>query len=207
VRALIEAQLRRHAANPASAPTAFDHVVGPVSPAMRAQLERPDLQAAVLVGLVERPSGISLLLTERARHLKNHAGQVAFPGGRAEPGDAGPVATALREAHEEIGLEPSVVEVVATIDPQITGTGFRVTPVVGFVGSAFEPVPDPGEVAEVFEMPLQFALDEANLVRREWERSGTRFRGYEYVYAGHRVWGATAAMIIRLRKIILTTIS
>jgi 8-oxo-dGTP pyrophosphatase MutT (NUDIX family) len=113
------------------------------------------------------------------------------------------VATALREAEEEIGLAPSVVEVVATIAPQITGTGFRVTPVIGFVGATFEAVPDPAEVAEVFEMPLEFALDAANFTQREWERAGTRFRGFEYAYRGHRVWGATAAMIIRLRQIIL----
>jgi len=205
VRARIEALLRRHTAAAGPEPTAFDHVVGPLSEAMRAELARAERQAAVLVGLIERPAGLALLLTERAGHLKYHAGQVAFPGGRVEPGDAGPVATALREAEEEIGLAPTAVEVVGTIAPQITGTGFRVTPVVGFVGAAFEPMPDPAEVAEVFEMPLDYALDAANFTAREWERGGTRFRGYEYAYRGHRVWGATAAMIIRLRSIILNT--
>lgn len=153
--------------------------------------------AAVLVPVVLRAEP-SLILTERTAHLRSHAGQVAFPGGRADPGDRNAVATALREAEEEIGLSPALVEVLGTASPYLTGTGYSVTPVVGLV------VPDPPlrpnahEVASVFEVPLAFALDPANRKLRETVWRGTLRRYYVIEWENRTIWGATAAMLVNL---------
>jgi 8-oxo-dGTP pyrophosphatase MutT (NUDIX family) len=151
--------------------------------------------AAVLLPLVERPPGLGLILTRRAALLKHHPGQVAFPGGKLEPGDATPLAAALREAEEEIGLEAAGVEPLGALDPHETVTGFLVTPFVGLVPEGFRPRPDPAEVEEVFEMPLAFALDPLNLQvhARRWQ--GKLRRYYAIPYGPHYVWGATARML------------
>jgi 8-oxo-dGTP pyrophosphatase MutT (NUDIX family) len=173
---------------------------------LRQRLAGPHARAAVLIGLIERHAGINVLLTRRAEHLPRHAGQVAFPGGRIEPQDADEAAAALREAHEEIGLSPGQVELVGRLGDHITGTGFIVTPVVGFVAPEFVPAADPAEVASVFEVPLGDVFDPGLLRSCVLERYGTRLRGYELIHDGERIWGATAAMLASFRNIVYETI-
>jgi 8-oxo-dGTP pyrophosphatase MutT (NUDIX family) len=178
------------------------NVEGPVSQALRAAIESPGRQAAVLLALVERSAGLSMLFTERSPHLSQHAGQVSFPGGRLEPGDPDAVATALREAHEEVGLASQQVSVAGCLDEHATGTGFVVTPVVGFVDAGFVAVPNPEEVEAVFEVPLDYLLDAKNFQLSYRERFGSRFRTFELHYDGHLIWGATAAMLVNFREMI-----
>ncbi len=157
--------------------------------------ERRLLPAAVLVPLVERGSRVNVILTRRAHGLRRHGGQVAFPGGRVDPGDASLAHAALREAHEEIGLDPEAVELVGALDTHETVTRYSVTPFVGRVVGRFEPVRDPAEVAEVFEVPLAFLLDPANLQvhRRRWQGGWRQY--YVIPYGPHYIWGATARML------------
>lgn len=160
--------------------------------------------ASVLVPVVTHASGLTVLFTQRTAHLKAHSGQVAFPGGRAEPGDASAEFTALREAREEIGLAPERVEILARLPDYFTRTGFRVTPVVGLVAPPLELAPDPNEVQDVFEVPLSFLLDPANHRRRTRELLGRTVGFYEMPYPsaqGERyIWGATAGMIVNLYR-------
>jgi 8-oxo-dGTP pyrophosphatase MutT (NUDIX family) len=172
-------------------------VEGTVSAALLEALERPSRHASVLLALIDRPSGPTMLFTERAAHLKDHAGQISFPGGRLASGET-PIAAALREAAEEVGLAPQTVAVLGCLDVHLIVTGFAVTPVVGWV-EPFDPRPDPLEVASVFEVPLDFLLDPANTATVHRERLGTRFRSYELHYGSHRIWGATAAMLTTFR--------
>lgn len=179
------------------------NVEGPVSPALLEVLARPGRPASVLLALLERPAGLCLLLTERAAHLKDHAGQISLPGGRLSPGET-PAAAALREAHEEVGLPPRFVTVLGTLDPLLTGTGFTVTPVVGVVtDTAFVPAPDPGEVAHAFEMPLELVLHPSSITMDYFERHGARLRTYELRYDRFRIWGVTAAILKNFREVIL----
>ena len=136
--------------------------------------ESPLTPAAVLVPLVARPAGFQVLLTQRTDHLHDHAGQVSFPGGRREHTDAGSVETALRETREEIGLDEDFIEVVGLLDDYETGTGFRVTPVVSFVSEGFTLALDSFEVAEVFEVPLDYLFDPANHQKRSRDFNGRR---------------------------------
>ena len=129
--------------------------------------EGPLTPAAVLVPLVLRPGGTTVLLTQRTDHLYDHAGQISFPGGRIEDGDATPEAAALRETAEEVGLNPSRIELIGRLDTYVVRTGFEVTPAVGFVHPPFDVNPDPFEVAEVFEVPLAFILDRGNHERQQ----------------------------------------
>ena len=155
--------------------------------------------AAVLVPVVDRPEP-TVILTVRPETMRRHAGQIAFPGGRIDPGDDGPIAAALREAEEEIALPPSVVEVIGLADRYRTITGFEVTPVVGVVPPDLPLVPHPGEVADVFEAPLYYLLrPEHQLVRSAMWRGRERSY-YEIDYQGRRIWGATAAMIVNLSR-------
>jgi 8-oxo-dGTP pyrophosphatase MutT (NUDIX family) len=150
----------------------------------------------VLIPIVNRPEGLTLLLTQRSDSLPDHPGQISFPGGRREPEDASSSATALRESDEEIGLPPDRVEILGAIGRYETVTGYSVTPVAGWVEPPFELAPDPIEVADVFEVPLSFVLDPANFIQGEREVSG-RTRSYFAVPYGERyIWGATAAMIL-----------
>lgn len=154
--------------------------------------------ASVLCPLIRRESGLHVILTRRADHLKHHPGQVAFPGGKQEPDDPSPAHAALREAEEEIGLRPEQVELIGSIDGHETVTGFKVTPYVGLVADDFVPVPDPSEVAEVFETPLAYLMDPANH-RRSWRMwNGGRRYFYEMPWEGQRIWGATARMLVGL---------
>lgn len=175
---------------------------GPLSPPLRELLERRRSPAAVLLGLIERPAGLTLLFTERSPDLKDHPGQVSFPGGRIEKGDDGPVAAAIREAEEEVGLARRLVTVAGCLDDLLTVTGFLVTPVVAFVDSAYRPMADGREVAEVFEVPLKYLLDERNIRSTHRERLGTRIRVYEIDYEGHRIWGATASILVQFLSIV-----
>jgi 8-oxo-dGTP pyrophosphatase MutT (NUDIX family) len=149
--------------------------------------------AAVLIPVVARPQA-TLLLTERAAGLAVHAGQIAFPGGRLEPGETA-LAAALRETQEEIGLAPELVSPLGSLDPYLTGTGFRVTPIVALVDPAFHLVPNPIEVAGVFEAPLAFLMDPANHEIHSRELRGRMRRFYAMPWEGHYIWGATAGMI------------
>ncbi|MDO1558269.1 CoA pyrophosphatase [Brevundimonas sp. 2R-24] len=158
---------------------------------MRGRTLRP---AAVLIPLVERPSGVMALLTRRSDALRSHTGQIAFPGGRFDPGE-GPVEAALREAWEEVGLPAEAVEPLGLSDVYETGTGFLVTPVVGWLDPAFEPVPNPDEVAETFEAPLPWLMDAANHRRDFYEIAGGKRWFYAMEHDGRNIWGATAGMI------------
>jgi 8-oxo-dGTP pyrophosphatase MutT (NUDIX family) len=152
--------------------------------------------AAVLVPVVRRESGLTVLLTRRTAHLNDHAGQISFPGGRAEPGDADAAQTALREAAEEIGLEAARVEVLGELHPYVTVTGYRVTPVVGLLTPPLELRPDDFEVAEVFEVPLKFLLDPANHQRNRVLTEGRERHYYAMPYGQYYIWGATAGMLM-----------
>lgn len=154
--------------------------------------------ASVLVPLIERGAGLNVVLTRRAARLKHHPGQIAFPGGKQEAGDADALAAALREAWEEIGLCPGSVEVLGSFDRHETVTRFNVTPYVGLVAPGFAPRIDPGEVEEVFEVPLGFLLDPANRLvhRRRWASGWRRYHAIPY--GPHYIWGATARMLITL---------
>lgn len=155
--------------------------------------------AAVLVPLVARDEGVQVLLTQRASHLHDHAGQISFPGGRIEETDESPVHAALREAEEEIGLPGHCVEVLGSMPDYTTATGFSITPVVALVLPPFTLVPDPFEVAEAFEVPLTFIMDPANhkLYRVEVPGNITR-QYYGMSFGGHFIWGATAGMLRNL---------
>ncbi len=150
--------------------------------------------AAVLVALVEREEGLSVILTRRADTLRSHTGQVAFPGGRSDPGET-PWVTALREAHEEIGLDPARVSLAGLSTPYRTGTGFQVTPVVGFVVPPLALAPNPAEVAAIFETPFGFLMDPANYEQQEREYGGVKRRFYAMTWEDRLIWGATAGML------------
>jgi 8-oxo-dGTP pyrophosphatase MutT (NUDIX family) len=159
----------------------------------------PITPAAVLVAVVDRPEP-TVILTERPLTMRKHPGQISFPGGRIDPGDAGPIAAALREAEEEIGLSPRHVEVIGIADLYRTITGFEVTPVVGVIPPDLALQPHPGEVADMFEAPLRFLLDPARHVVRRAEYQGRERCYYEISWDGRRIWGATAAMIVNLSR-------
>lgn len=151
--------------------------------------------AAVLVGLIERKEGLSVLLTRRSDSLRSHTGQVAFPGGRMDPGET-PWQAALREAEEEVGLSPSHVSLAGLSTPYRTGTGFLVTPVVGFVPPDLSFTPNPHEVADVFETPFGFLMDPANYERRHYDLpDGRRRHYYAMTWENQLIWGATAGML------------
>ncbi|MBL8808412.1 MAG: CoA pyrophosphatase [Rhodospirillales bacterium] len=158
--------------------------------------------AAVLVPLVARPEGLSVLLTQRTAHLHDHAGQISFPGGRLEPDDPDAVAAALRETEEEIGLHRRHVDVVGRLDTYQTRTSYEVTPVVGLVTPPFELTPDPFEVADIFEVPLAFVLDPRNRERRSRDFQGTQRHFWVLPYPDRYIWGATAGMLVNLAEVL-----
>ena len=156
--------------------------------------------ASVLLGLIARDDGLHLLLTKRTEHLRQHAGQISFPGGRIEPSDAGPAEAALREADEEIGLSAGSVMVLGYLDPMLTITGFRVYPVVALIDAGYAAKPDGIEVAELFEAPLALFLDQSNERVFEMVFQGKARRLVEFQWQEFRIWGATATMLINLRQ-------
>jgi len=169
---------------------------------MRASLPKERVPAAVLVPLVEREAGLTVLLTQRAATLKDHAGQISFPGGRIEPTDADAWRAALREAHEEIGLSESFVEFAGYLPDHWVGTGFRVTPGVGFVSPRYELRIAEAEVHDVFEVPLDFILDAANHKSRMRRMGDVTLEVYDIPYGERNIWGATAGMLMTLRRLL-----
>ncbi len=158
--------------------------------------------AAVLVPIVDRPDGMTILLTQRTDHLHDHAGQISFPGGRAEPTDVDLQATALRETEEEVGLPRDRIDLVGQLDIYVTRTGFEVTPVVGIVNPPFPVKPDPFEVADVFEVPLSFIVDPNNHVQDSRIHKGVARQFYVLPYEGRYIWGATAGMLVNLSEVL-----
>lgn len=183
---------RRFAAAPASETLYGDEGLRPEAGSLKA--------AAVLLPIVARAPGLTVLFTRRATHLKDHSGQVSFPGGRVAAADATPEATALREAREEIGLDPDRVELLGRMPEYRTRTGFRITPVVGIVSPPFELQPDANEVEEIFEVPLAFLLDPANHQRQSREWQGELRWFFAMPYERHYIWGATAGMLVNLAR-------
>lgn len=151
--------------------------------------------AAVLVGVVDREPGATVILTLRADHLSSHAGQVSFPGGRADAGDASPVDTALREAHEEIGLDPEKVTAIGLLESYRTRSGFRIFPVLALVSEDMALIPHEGEVADVFEVPLAFLMNEANHRRESRMWLGRERYFYAMPFEERYIWGATAGIL------------
>ncbi len=166
-----------------------------LNPQNRPREKRDLTPAAVLLPLIFRAEPM-VLLTQRTDTLSRHAGQVAFPGGRADPEDISLVETALRETQEETGIEPAFVTVAGFLDAYETGTGYAILPVVGILGEGFALMPQVAEVARIFEVPLSFLLDPANRRRESREFMGTQRSFFSYTYDGHYIWGATAAMLI-----------
>lgn len=162
------------------------------------KVDEPLRHAAVLVLLVEHDDSLSVLFTKRTENLEHHPGQISFPGGHIEPSDQSPIAAALRETHEEVGIAPEHTRILGRLDNYITRTGFHITPVVGTVRAPLNLSPDPREVDEVFEVPLAFLLDPANhhTVEREFQGAVRRF--YAIPYGDYYIWGATAGMLMDL---------
>lgn len=173
------------------------NVIEPILPGLA---EKKLIPAAVLVPLVVRDTGLTVLLTQRTAHLRDHAGQISFPGGRCEEQDASPVETALREAREEVGLDGKQVEVLGMLPEYRTGTGFSIIPVVGLVHPPLNLKLDDFEVAEVFETPLDFLLDSANHQRHSLEYQGAQREYYAMPWEGYYIWGATAGMLVSLQR-------
>jgi 8-oxo-dGTP pyrophosphatase MutT (NUDIX family) len=177
--------------------SAYEKVAG-----IRASVPEQRIPAAVLVPLVEREKGWTVLLTQRAVTLKDHAGQISFPGGRIEPEDADAWHAALREAHEEIGLSAGFVEFAGYLPDHWVVTGFRVTPAVGFVNPAFELKIATAEVHDVFEVPLEFILDAANHKPRQFKMGQVTVEVFDIPYGSRNIWGATAGMLLTLRRLL-----
>lgn len=193
----IAAALYAPDAPPAGAPWNAGELAGILAP------EQPRTPAAVLVPLIERAAGVQVLLTRRTDSLRHHAGQISFPGGRMEPDDESPLAAALRETCEEVGLAPDRLEPLGFLDPFETITGYHVWPAVARVATPFQLRPDPSEVAEAFEVPLGFLLDPGNCRQVGMEYAGRVRHYYQFQYGQHRIWGATASMLVNLRERLL----
>lgn len=184
--------LRRHFSAARSSTPVFS---GDQEAPSRASALKP---ASVLIPIVLRSVELTVLFTRRTAHLRSHSGQVSFPGGRSEAGDASPEATALRETREEIGLETRYIEILGRLADYRTRTGYRVSPVVGLVAPPFELRLDAHEVEEVFEVPLSFLLDPANHQRHAREFQGRHVEYTAMPYGQHYIWGATAGMLVNL---------
>lgn len=161
---------------------------------------KPLRDAAVLVPVIPRKSGATALLTTRPQTMASHPGQVAFPGGKVDEGDRDVVAAALRETEEEVGVSAQLVEPIARSAPYLTGTAYRITPVLALLPGDVQPVPDPGEVANIFEVPIERLFAPNSFEMRETHWQGQMRRYYQMDYSGHRIWGVTAGIIQALRR-------
>jgi 8-oxo-dGTP pyrophosphatase MutT (NUDIX family) len=198
----VKAQIARRFAGTRPAPPGVYRVPGlpgDLPEVLQRLRPRRLIPAAVLMPIIERPDGFTVLFTVRAAGLRLHAGQVSFPGGRLDPSDAGPREAALREATEEVGLAAGLVDVAGYLPNYLTITGYSVTPVVGFVAPAFQPSLDAMEVSEAFEVPLEFLLNPENMQLRHKNYLGVRLPYFELPWGSHRIWGATAAMLVNFR--------
>ena len=186
----VEAGLRAALARPAGPSSDFD-----LNPGIRPLAGTPLRPAAVLVPIWLRPEGAGVILTKRSSRLKHHPGQIAFPGGKVDATDAGPESAALRETQEEIGLDPSRVQILGTLPVHETVTGFAVTPFVGLIRGPFSPIPEAGEVEEAFTVPLSHVLDPArfSIERRQW--MGVWRRYHAVPHGPYYIWGATARIL------------
>jgi 8-oxo-dGTP pyrophosphatase MutT (NUDIX family) len=196
----VEDALRRALAGTAPPPNLAEAALARLPPLVVARLfDRPLVPAAVLVGLQPMAGGgLQVILTRRNEQLRDHPGQISFPGGRLEPGDPDPIATALREAREEVGLLPGAIEVLGCLEAQAVVTGFAVCPVVALVSEAVDLRPEPLEVAEIFTVPLSHLAREGALEVTEREVRGVLLNSVAYRYGGHHIWGATAHMLAAL---------
>lgn len=177
-------------------PTRGDYDLNPDQRPREARELRP---AAVLLPIVARREP-SVLFTRRTPHLSRHAGQVSFPGGRVHEDDLSLVETALRETREETGIDPRFVSVAGFLDPYETGTGFAIAPIVGMLQEGFTLLPDPNEVSEIFEVPLEFLLNPQNRERKSREWQGRTREFWAYQYGPHYIWGATAAILVNFTE-------
>lgn len=187
-------ELRRRLARPRLNPESLGGDQG-AEPAT--EVLRP---ASVLIPIIMRAEELTVLFTRRTAHLRHHSGQISFPGGRAEPQDPNPESTALRETAEEIGLDSRHVEVVGRLGEYHTGTGYRITPVIGLVTPPFEVSPDTYEVDEIFEVPFSFLLDPENHLLQSREIRGEVRSFFAIPYGRHYIWGATAGLLVNLYR-------
>ena len=172
-----------------------DYILNEEFAASRPKARKP---ASVLIPLINKPEGIKVIFTRRASHLKYHAGQISFPGGKTDKGDRNSLETALREAKEEINLAASKVEILGKCPAYETVTGFRITPFVGKITSPFKPAPQIEEVAEIFEVSLDFLLELGNYRTETLMREGRKYRYLGMNYHGYHIWGATARILFGL---------
>lgn len=187
--------------DPAQRPRSGDHRLADDLAPQDGRLHQP---AAVLVPVISHRNAPTLLFTERSKHLKNHAGQIAFPGGKIDATDQGPIAAALREAEEEIGLDPSLVEPVGYLDPYLSSSGYRIIPVVAMIPKPFTLTLNKDEVETVFEVPLGFLMDPANHEIHEREWRGAQRRYFAMPYGERYIWGVTAGIIRALYERLFT---
>jgi 8-oxo-dGTP pyrophosphatase MutT (NUDIX family) len=201
--AALRDSLRRRLAAPPSESSAprVGHYAGADPVRLASLMPAPAIRAAVLLPIVDRGDELGVLFTVRADSLAQHAGQIAFPGGRIEPGDADATAAALRETEEEIGLGREFVEVIGRLPDHAVITGYRVTPVVGLVRAGFDLSLDPIEVAGTFEAPLRHLLDPATHARRTRQVGGVEFETIDLPWGRFNIWGATAGMVLTLREV------
>jgi 8-oxo-dGTP pyrophosphatase MutT (NUDIX family) len=196
--ARLSLELPQSAVDPAHKPRRGDHILNPAL--YKEGLSAVATPAAVLVPIVPRAEGAQVLLTRRSTALRRHAGQVAFPGGRIDPEDDGPIDAALREAEEEIGLDRNVVTPLGFLDVYLTHSGFRILPLVALVTPPFGLLINPEEVDEAFEVPLQFLMEPANHVQESRTREGVTRQFYAMPYGEKNIWGVTAGILRNLHE-------
>lgn len=201
LRALLEQKLQGTQPPDENTPCAIAGVMPEFMTAAQALLPASRIPAAVLVPIVDHAAGLTALFTQRATHLRTHAGQISFPGGRIEA-DEGPLAAALRETEEEIGLPRERVSVLGYLQPHMIFTGYCVAPVVGLVRPGFELQLDANEVAGVFEVPLLHLLDPVNHQARQRQVGELSFTVHDIAYDQHRIWGATAGIVMSLYRLL-----